>query len=105
MLTGKGHTAVFLPKFHCELNGIERVWGHSMRTVRAHCDYTLVCLRSNVPSALDAISTETIHNYIQRSRHYMLAYLGGEKPGTGMAKLVQKRSKEYKSHQHVGVND
>ena len=25
LLTGKEHTAVFLPKFHCELNGIERV--------------------------------------------------------------------------------
>ena len=29
MLGDRGHTAVFLLKFHCELNGIERVWGHS----------------------------------------------------------------------------
>ena len=28
-LSQQGHTAVYLPKFHCELNGIERVWGHS----------------------------------------------------------------------------
>ena len=25
MLTNKGHTALFLPKFHCELKGIEKV--------------------------------------------------------------------------------
>ena len=29
MLTGKGHTAVFLPKFHCELNGIEQQTSHT----------------------------------------------------------------------------
>jgi len=38
MLESRGHVAVFLAKFHCELNGIERVWGHSKRTTRAYCD-------------------------------------------------------------------
>ena len=33
-----GHIALFLPKFHCELNGIERVWGHRKCIVRAHCN-------------------------------------------------------------------
>ncbi len=30
-LEDKGHTAYFLPKFHCELNPIERVWGQAKR--------------------------------------------------------------------------
>lgn len=47
MLESRGHIAVFLPKFHCELNGIERVWGHSKRTTRAYCDYTITSLCEN----------------------------------------------------------
>ena len=68
MLTGKGHTAVFLPKFHCELNGIERVWGHSKRLTCAYCNYTIGSLRETVPWSLDSIPVETIRNYIQKSR-------------------------------------
>ena len=104
-LEKKGHTALFLPKFHCEFNGIERVWGHSKRTVRAQCDYTLPSLRTNIPKALDSVSVETIQKYIQRSRHYMFAFLGGSKPGTDMEKMVKKLGKEFKSHRRVGVND
>ena len=70
---------MFLPKFHCELNGIERVWGHSKCIARAYCDYTFASLRKNVPYSLDSISAETIKHYIERYRNYMFAYLSQEK--------------------------
>lgn len=95
MLTGKGHTALFLPKFHCELNGIERVWGHSKRLTRTYCNYSIASLRETVPWALDSIPVETIHNYINKSRVYIFAYLGGDTPGTNMENTVKRFSKEY----------
>ncbi len=35
----------------------------------------------------------------------MFAYLGGNKPGSEMEKIVKNLSKEYKSHRRVGVNN
>lgn len=100
-----GHVVLFLPKFHCELNGIERVWGHAKRYTRAHCDYRFDSLQRTVPEALDSISSETISNYIRRSRNYMFSYLKGSQPGKQMEKEVTKFGKEYKSHRRVFEND
>lgn len=105
MLSGKGHTAVFLPKFHCELNEIKRVWGHSKRITRVYCNYSIASLRETVPWSLNSITVETIRNYIQKSRVYMFAYLGRHTPGSEMETMVKKFSKEYKSHRRVGDND
>ena len=41
-LNSKGHLAYFLPKFHCELNPIERVWGQSKRYTKAYSKYTIL---------------------------------------------------------------
>ncbi|MCG8622250.1 MAG: hypothetical protein MJE68_09685 [Proteobacteria bacterium] len=43
-----------------------------------------------------------IMNYIQKSRVYMFAYLGGHTPWSEMESMVKKFSKEYKSHRCVG---
>ena len=47
-----GHRSLFLPKFHCELNWIERYWGAAKKYARKHCAYTLVALRTMIPIAL-----------------------------------------------------
>ena len=44
-LSDEGHKVVFLPKFHCELNPIERVWGQAKCYSRQYTNYTLVRLR------------------------------------------------------------
>ena len=106
MLEPNGHKVLFLPKFYCELNGIERVWGHAKRYTRAHCNYNFDSLRLAVPTALDSVPLETIRAYIQRSRNYMFSYLKGTIPCKEMEKEVKKKfGKEYKSHRRVGEND
>ena len=41
VLSNAGHTCIFIPKCHCELNPIEHVWSQSKRYTRAYCDYTM----------------------------------------------------------------
>ena len=61
-LNGKGYGCIFLPKFHCELNAIERCWGQAKRYTRAHCNYTIAGLRKNVPHGLDYVTVDNIRN-------------------------------------------
>ena len=73
--TNSGHTCVFIPKFHCEQNTIERVWSQSKRHTRAYCDYTIGSLRRSIPLGLKSGTKENIANYVCRCRNYMFAYL------------------------------
>ena len=56
----RGHRVFFIPKFHCELNPIERVWGQSKRYTRAHANFTLPGLRRILAPALDSTKLDNI---------------------------------------------
>ena len=70
-LQDKGHIRMFLPKYHPELNPIERVWAQLKRYTKAHCKHSFPSLRKNVPLAHDSVTLENIQNYF---RHFMLGY-------------------------------
>ena len=38
-INGTDHVILFLPKFHCELNWIENVWGYFKWSLRSTCTY------------------------------------------------------------------
>ena len=67
-LAEKGHIVYMLPKFHCELNPIERVWAKSKRYTKAYCKYNIRSLRNNIIPALDTVTLENIHNYFRKVR-------------------------------------
>ena len=71
MLIEKGHIPCFLPKFHPELNPIERIWAQLKRFTQAHCKYSLPSLRKNIPLAYDSITVDNIQNHFRKVRHYM----------------------------------
>ena len=77
MLIKKWHISCFLPKFHPELNSIERVWGQLKRYTKAHCKYSLDSLHNNIPLAYDSITLENIQNHFRKVRHSMFCYLEG----------------------------
>ena len=40
-INSMGHLAYFLPKFYCELNPIEHVWGQLKQYTKAYSKYTI----------------------------------------------------------------
>lgn len=52
LLQRHGVVCLMLPKYHCECNLIELVWGRAKDWTRKNCKYALECLRKNVPLSL-----------------------------------------------------
>lgn len=90
-ITSKGHRCIFIPKYHCELNPIECVWGHAKRYTRSHCDYSFAGLERTIQPALETVSTDLMRKYFRKVREYARAYREG----------VEKALKRNKSHCRV----
>jgi hypothetical protein len=58
---GRGHRCMMLPKFHCELNPMERRWGRAKWYTRRHCNSSLKSLRRIV---IVALSRENILSFL-----------------------------------------
>lgn len=93
-VNSRGFKCFFIPKFHCELNPIERVWGQSKRYCRAHTNFTLIKLREILNPALNSVPMEMIRKYFRKARDYERAYTDG-------GKAVEIAVKQYKSHRRV----
>ena len=87
-----------IPKFHCELNPIERVWAQAKQYIKAYCKYNIVSLRNTVIPALETVTQENIRNDFRKVGHYMLAYMEGIPGGSDLVKLVKKYKKAIMSH-------
>ena len=95
------HIMYMLPKYHCELNPIERVWAQAKRYTKAYCKYNTQSLRNNVVPALDSVTMDNFCNHFRKVRHYMFAYLEGVPGGSDLEKLVKDYKKVIRSHRRI----
>jgi len=92
----RGHLCYFFPKFHCELNAIERCWCHAKKHCRAYANGSIVRLRKIVPEGLDTCTTELIRKFFVKSRDCLKAYANGCTCGD-----VDAVVKTYRSHHRI----
>ena len=97
----RGHRVMFIPKFYCEINPIERVWCHAKQYTRAHCDYSFQGLEQIMHTALDSVDLEMIRKFFRKVREYHRAYREGIQIGKEMKKML----KVYKSHRQVSESE
>lgn len=68
-----GGGCLMLPKYHCECNPIELVWGRAKDWTRKNCTYSLECLRKNVPLSFrperDRQAVRVVQGYCKRRTH------------------------------------
>ena len=100
VVQNRGHICLFYPKYHCELNPIERNWCHAKRVAWQYVNGSIVKLRQIVPSSLDSVSVEMMNKFFRTCRDYEMAYRSGCK-----GKEVEATVKLYKSHRRVFNTD
>ncbi|KZP28152.1 hypothetical protein FIBSPDRAFT_729739, partial [Athelia psychrophila] len=74
-LEARGHICMFLPKFHCNLNPIEMLWGYAK--YRNLTDNKFPAAKLLVPQCLDMCDTLIIHHFFRKTWQYMDAYIKG----------------------------
>ena len=70
----RGHLCMFFPKFHCELNAIERCWCHAKKYSRSYANGTITRLRTIVPQALDTCKPDLTSKFFATCRDFLKAY-------------------------------
>ena len=78
-LLSRGHHCLFIPKYHCELNPIERVWGHAKKYTRANCNYSITGLRKTMIPGLETADADIIRKFYRKARDYTVPQRTTEK--------------------------
>lgn len=66
-IESRGHVCLFLPKFHCELNPIEMLWGYAKYRYRNVTDGKFSTAKTLVPQCLDMCDVLTIRRFFPQS--------------------------------------
>ena len=91
-----GHVCIFYPKFHCELNFIERYWGKAKYYTRENYNYSWSGLQQIVPISLESVNLIIIRKFAQHAWCYMNVYRKGIS-----GKLAEYAVKKYKGHRRI----
>jgi len=95
---------IMLPKFHCEFNFIENVWGRMKAYLRRNCKYDFEALQRDIPLAVASVPLPAIRRYAQRCDRYMDASRVKDGGVLLTPQQVARAVKIYKSHRSIPGN-
>ena len=99
-LRDTNHTCEFLPKFHCELNPIELVWGIVKGRFRRDNTFEAKTHIPRLREALKSVTAMEIKRVFLKVRDYETAYRGGATTTT-VEKYVSQMKKDRKAHKQI----
>ena len=92
-----GFNVIFFPKYHCELNFIEMIWGWIKSYHRRNCPYNYKDLKTTLPDTVEnKLPLSFVRKCSRRCERYMTGYQAGlEGP------LLDYAMKKYKGHRNI----
>jgi len=90
------HQIIFYPKYHCELNYIEMVWGFMKTVCRKNCEYNYKALKELIPKVIKALPIA----FIRRAQRHCFRMLSGYKQGLE-GPLLDYATRKYRSHRCI----
>ena len=97
MVEERGHRMMFFPKFHCELNFIEMIWGYLKCKLRRECSFSFSVLCHRVPEIL---GEEIPIAFFRRAERHCLRFMSGYRSGFTGA-VLDYVMKKYKGHRRI----
>ena len=103
VVLGAGFEIIFYPKYHCELNFIEMLWGWIKSYHRRTCTYVYKDLKDALPTTL--LETMPLA-FVRRASRYCFRFMSGYREGL-QGPLLDFSMKKYSSHRSIpaGVID
>jgi hypothetical protein len=97
IIEDRGHSILYYPKYHCELNYIEMVWAYLKGYLRRNCSYNFNDLKNSIPTVLENhIPLSFVRRVARHCYRTMDAYRQGL---DGL--LLDYALKVYKSHRRI----
>jgi hypothetical protein len=95
----EGCTIIFFPKYHCELNFIEMVWGWTKSYHRSSCTYNFKDLQRELPLTY---TTRLPLEFVQKAFMYCLRFMSGYRVGL-VGPELDYAVKKYRGHRCIPV--
>ena len=91
-----GCEIIYYPKYHCELNYIEMIWGYLKRKLRENCTYNFKELQALLPQQLESIPISFVRKAARHCYRFMSGYrIGLEGP------QLEYVVKKFKTHRYI----
>ncbi len=96
VIENRVHYIIYYPKYHCELNFIERIWGYMKARIRKECDYIFAGLKARIPLVITSLKISFIRKVVRSYFRFMKCCENDLEGG-----LLEYVSKQYRSHRRI----